>query len=160
SRTNKALCADTLDNEFATVWYGVADPQTLRLTYCGAGHDWPLVVRMPRNRPVEDKDVQRLTADGMALGIDPAQKYPKGTFQLERGDVLVTFTDGLHDARDFEGRRYGGTRLRRAILDLLRAEPEASAARTVEHVIAQLRQFTGLSGRNDDVTLVVMRVQR
>ena len=160
ARVNKALARDTLDNEFATVWYGVADPNTLRLTYCGAGHDWPLLFRMPRDRKVEDRDVQRLTADGMALGIDPAQKYPKGTFQLERGDVLVTFTDGLHDARDFEGKRFGGTRARRALLELLREEPDASASRIVDHTIAHLRQFTGLSSRTDDVTIVVLRVRR
>ncbi len=158
SRTNKALCADTLDNEFATVWYGVADPVSLRLTYCGAGHDWPLLVRVPSNRPVEDKDVQRLTADGMALGIDPNQKYPKGTFQLERGDVLVTYTDGLHDAMNFEGKRFGGTRLRKSLVALLAAEPQASAARIVDHIIAQVRQHTGLNRRVDDITVVVMRV--
>jgi serine phosphatase RsbU (regulator of sigma subunit) len=158
SRTNKALVADTLDNEFATVWYGVADPQSLRLTYCGAGHDWPLLVRVPRDRPVEDKDVQRLTADGMALGIDPVQKYPKGMFQLELGDVLVTYTDGLHDAQNFDGKRYGGTRLRKALVELLAAEPKATAARIVEHVIAKVRQHTGLNRRIDDITVVVMRV--
>lgn len=160
SRVNKALWRDTLDNEFATVWYGVADPQTLRLTYCGAGHDWPLLVRLPSGRPVEDKDVQRLTADGMALGIDPSQKYPKGMVQLQPGDVLVTYTDGLHDATNFEGRRFGGTRLRRALIELLTAEPDATASRVVDHVIAQVRQHAGLSGRSDDITVVVMRVKR
>lgn len=158
NRTNTALSADTLDNEFATAWYGVADPASLRLTYCGAGHDWPLLVRVPRDRTVEDKDVQRLTADGMALGIDPGQRYLKGTVQLERGDVLVAFTDGLHDAMNFEGKRFGGTRLRKALLALLAAEPTASAARIVEYVIAQVRQHTGLSPRGDDITVVVMRV--
>lgn len=158
SRTNKALCRDTLDNEFATAWYGVADPHTLRLTYCGAGHDWPLLVRMPLDRAVEDKDVQRLTADGMALGIDPTQKYPKGMFQLQRGDVLLAFTDGLHDATNFEGKRFGGTRLRKAIVELLAQEPHATATRIVDHVIARVRQHAGLSGRSDDITVVVMRV--
>jgi sigma-B regulation protein RsbU (phosphoserine phosphatase) len=158
SRTNKALSEDTLDNEFATVWYGVVDPQSLRLTYCGAGHDWPLLIRMPRDRKVEDKDVQRLTADGMALGIDPHQKYPKGMFQMEHGDVLVAYTDGLHDATNFDGKRYGGTRLRKALVDLLAAEPRASASRIVDHVIAQVRQHTGMNKRIDDITIVVMRV--
>ena len=160
SRVNKALWRDTLDNEFATVWYGVADPHSLRLTYCGAGHDWPLLVRAPQGRPVEDKDVQRLTADGMALGIDPTQKYPKGMFQLQHGDVLVTYTDGLHDATNFEGKRFGGTRLRKALVELLAADPHASASRIVDHIIAQVRQHAGLSGRNDDITVVVMCVKR
>lgn len=158
SRVNRSLALDTLDNEFATVWYGVADPHSLRLTYCGAGHDWPLLVRVPQTRPVEDKDVQRLTADGMALGIDPTQKYPKGTFQLAPRDVMVVFTDGLHDATNFEGKRFGGTRLRKALLELLASEPEASAARIVDHIIAQVRQHAGVSGRSDDITVVVMRV--
>lgn len=157
-RVNRALVRDTLDNEFATVWYGVVDPQSLRLTYCGAGHDWPLLVRVPRDRPVEDRDVQRLTADGMALGIDEDQKYPKGTFQLQPRDVLLIFTDGLHDATNFEGKRFGGTRLRNAVVEVLAAEPEASATRIVDHVLAQVRQHTGLSGRSDDLTVVVMRV--
>lgn len=107
---------------------------------------------------MEEKDLHRLTADGMALGIDETQKYPKGTFQLRERDVLVAFTDGVHDATNFEGRRFGGTRLRAAVLDVLAHEPDAGASRIVDHVLAQVRQHTGLSGRGDDLTLVVMRV--
>lgn len=157
-RTNAALARDTLDHEFATVWYGVADPQTLRLTYCGAGHDWPLLVRMPKDRTVEDNDVQRLTADGMALGIDPTQKYPKGMFQLFAGDVIVAFTDGLHDATNLEGRRFGGTRLRKTLLEILAAEPDARPSRIIDHILMAVRQHAGLTGRNDDITVIVMRV--
>jgi phosphoserine phosphatase RsbU/P len=164
SRTNRALVRDTLDNEFATCWYGVADPATLRLTYCGAGHDWPILVRLPRNpdgslsRPVSEQDLIRLTADGMALGIDAQQIYPKGIVHLQPGDCLVATTDGVHDATNFDGKRFGGTRLRKAILEILAEEPKASAARVVEHVIRNIRQFTGLAGRADDLTLLVLRV--
>ncbi len=157
-RVNRALVRDTLDNEFVTMWYGVADPVSLRLTYCAAGHDWPLLVRVPRDRPVEDRDCQRLTADGMALGIDPTQEYPLGVFQLHARDVIVAWTDGLHDAVDFEGRKFGGTRVRRALLELLEREPGASAARIVDHILASVRQFSGLAGRTDDITVVVLRV--
>jgi serine phosphatase RsbU (regulator of sigma subunit) len=73
--------------------------------------------------------------------------------------VLVAYTDGLTDSTDFEGRRFGGTRVRRALVDLLSREPAASATRIVEHIFWQLRQFSGLSRRIDDVTLVVMRVR-
>lgn len=157
-RVNRALVRDTLDNEFVTLWYGVADPVTLRLTYCAAGHDWPLLARVPRDRAITERDCERLTADGMALGIDPTQEYPLGVKQLAPRDVLVAWTDGLHDATDFEGRKFGGTRLRRALVDLLAREPEASAARVVDHVLAEVRQFSGLSGRTDDITIVALRV--
>ncbi len=157
-RVNRALVRDTLDNEFVTLWYGVADPVSLRLTYCAAGHDWPLLIRVPRDRPVTDRDCQRLTADGMALGIDPTQEYPLGVFQLQPRDVIVAWTDGLHDAVNFEGQRFGGTRLRSALVELLEREPGASAARIVDHVLAAVRQFSGLSGRTDDITVVALRV--
>lgn len=158
ARVNAALVRDTRDNEFTTVWYGVIDPVSLRLTYCGAGHEWPMVVRPRRDRPVADEDVMRLTADGMALGIDATQTYSRGTFDLKPGDVLVAYTDGLTDSTNFESKRFGGTRVRRCVLDLLSREPDASAARIVEQMFWELRQFSGLSRRVDDVTLVVVRV--
>ncbi len=158
-RVNAALVRDTRDNEFATLWYGVVDLSSLRLTYCGAGHEWPLLIRLPRDRAVRDDDVQRLTADGMALGIDASQTYPHGTIDLAPDDILIAFTDGLTDANDFEQRRFGGTRLRRTLVEFLSREPDASASQIVEHVFWQLRQFSGLNRRVDDVTLVVMRVR-
>ncbi len=162
SRSNKALVRDTLDNEFATVWYGVADPVSLRLTYCGAGHDWPILVHVPKagDRRVQESDLTRLTADGMALGIDAQQAYTKGMVDLAPGDCLVAFTDGVHDATNFESKRFGGTRLRRAILEVLANEPDAPAQRVVEHILWHIRQFSGLAGRADDLTLVVLRVKR
>ncbi|MBX3385830.1 MAG: SpoIIE family protein phosphatase [Phycisphaeraceae bacterium] len=157
-RVNAALVRDTLDHEFATVWYGVADPHSLRLTYCSAGHDWPLHIRPPAQGPVTDADVRRLTADGMALGIDPAQKYPKGTVQLRAGDVVVAYTDGLHDALNPDGKRFGGTRLRRSVVELLKQEPSAGPSRIIDHVLAAVRQHAGLAGRNDDITVIALRV--
>lgn len=158
SRVNAALVRDTQDNEFTTLWYGVVDPRTRLLTYCAAGHEWPLVVRVPPDRPVTESDLLRLTADGMALGIDASQAYPYGHFEFRPGDILVAYTDGLTDASNFEGKRFGGTRVRRSLLGLLTREPNATAARIVEQIFWELRQFTGLSQRVDDVTLVVMRV--
>ncbi|MGE3109803.1 MAG: PP2C family protein-serine/threonine phosphatase [Phycisphaerales bacterium] len=158
-RVNAALTRDTRDNEFATLWYGVVDTHSLNLTYCGAGHEWPLLIHVPRDRTIEESDIERLTADGMALGIDDSQRYPHGTVQLRPGDVLVAFTDGLTDSTDFEQHRFGGTRLRKSLLSFLAKEPGASAAAIVEHVFWQLRQFSGLNRRVDDVTLVVLRVR-
>jgi sigma-B regulation protein RsbU (phosphoserine phosphatase) len=161
-RVNQALVRDTLDNEFATLWYGVLDPASLRLTYCGAGHEWPMLFRAPpasAGRPIGTEDVVRLTADGMALGIDPHQKYPYGVFDLKPGDVLVIYTDGLTDASDFSGKRFGGTRIRKAIVELLAAEPQASAQRVVDHLAWHIRQFCGLNTPTDDMTVVVLRVK-
>lgn len=158
ARVNSALVADTRDDEFATMWYGVADPLTLTLSYCAAGHEWPILVRCRGWRAPGEEELSRLTADGMALGVDGSQRYSHGSFRLEPGDAIVAYTDGLTDATAFDGRRFGGTAVRRAVLDVLREEPRASAARIVQHVIWSLRQFTGLAPRTDDVTVVALRV--
>ncbi|MEX2217479.1 MAG: GAF domain-containing SpoIIE family protein phosphatase [Phycisphaerales bacterium] len=159
ARVNRALCRDTLDHEFATLWYGVIDAGALRLTYCSAGHEPPMLVRMPAGRAPAEADLTELTVGGMAVGIDPSQQYLRGTCDLRPGDVLVAYTDGVTDTLDFQRRRFGRIRLRQAVLALLGREPEAPAARVLEHILWELRQFAGVLERPDDQTLVVLRVR-
>lgn len=157
SRCNRALARDTLESEFATLWVAMADPVSLRLTYCGAGHEGPLVFRVPAHRPPTAADVDELGVGGMALGIDPSQRYSLGSFQLRPRDVMVAYTDGLPDMTDFENRRFGKERLKRAVLDLLQSAPEASAAQIVDGLMRSLRSFSGVKQADDDVTIVVLR---
>lgn len=159
SRCNKALARDTLESEFATLWVGAIDPATLRVTYCGAGHEGPLVFRVPAHRPPTAADVDELGVGGMALGIDPSQRYALGRFELQAGDCLVAYTDGLPDTTNFQGQRFGKSGLKQAVLDLLQAAPQASSGAIVEGVMRALRNFGGLKSAEDDVTLVVARVR-
>lgn len=158
ARVNQALCRDTRDNEFASLWYGIIDPQSLRLTYCSAGHEPTIIVRVPKHRPPNNADIDELSVGGMVVGIDPSQRYQRAVCDLKPRDVLVAITDGVTDATDFSGRRFGRARVRDAILRILSNEPEASAARILEHLHWELRQFAGLSARPDDSTTVVVRV--
>jgi len=160
AKVNTALCRDTLDNEFATLWYGVIDPNTLRLTYCSAGHEPPLVVRVPTHRAPGGADIDELTVGGMVVGIDRSQRYQRAVYDLQPGDVLIAYTDGMTDQTNFRKEKFGKKRLRQAILDTLAAEPEASAASIAERLLWHLRQFAGLAPRADDETLVVVRVAR
>ncbi len=158
ARTNRALARDTLESEFATLWYGVADPRSLHLTYCAAGHEPPLIIRVPEHRAPTTADVDELATGGMAAGIDPSQRYQRGHFDLSRGDIMVCYTDGITDATNFEMKRFGKRRLIDALLETLGANPKASASEVVEGVFWQIRQFVGLSPQSDDQTLLVMRV--
>jgi sigma-B regulation protein RsbU (phosphoserine phosphatase) len=150
-RVNAALCRDTLDNEFATLWYGVIDTERLRVTYCAAGHEPPLVFRTGK--------IDELAEGGMAVGIDPTQTYQRGTYDLAPGDVILAYTDGATDVANFEGKKFGKKRLREAVQGLLSREPAAPAARIVEQVFWELRQFGGILERPDDQTVVVVRVR-
>ena len=71
---------------------------------------------------------------------------------------MLICTDGLADARDFNGEKFGKARVRTALVDLLAAEPDASADRIADHLIWENRRFVGMNRRADDTTLVVVRV--
>ena len=155
---NRAMCRDTLSNEFATLWYGVIDPGSLTLSYVAAGHDPPLIVRVPQHRPAAPPDMDELSTGGLVVGIDPSQRYQVATCDLAPGDVLLAYSDGLPDARNFQQQRFGKDRLRAALLDVLGAKPDANAAHIADSIMWQVRRFTGLAPRADDQTLLVVRV--
>jgi sigma-B regulation protein RsbU (phosphoserine phosphatase) len=159
SRVNAALCRDTLDNEFATLWYGVIDTDKLRLTYSSGGHEPPLVFRSVKGRALAIADIDELSVGGMAVGIDPTQQYQSGTYDLHSGDVIVAYTDGVTDMLNFERKKFGKPRVRQAILNILAQEPNASAGRITDHLFWELRQFGGILERPDDQTVVVIRVK-
>lgn len=159
SRVNIALCRDTLDNEFATLWYGVLDPKTLRLTYCNAGHDPPLLVRNGKAHPLD--------VGGMIVGVDKAQDYDKGLWDLETGDVVMLYTDGLTEAMNAEHVKFGRKRVEAALLAAIdkanAPRPDGTpgtgaAADILNHVLWEMRRFTGLRRSIDDTTLVVLKV--
>ncbi len=157
ANVNVAMCRDTLESEFATLWYGVVEPGSGRLTYCSAGHEPPFLVRVRGGkRPTRD-DVMPLGVGGLVLGVDPAQEYPRYVHQLESGDVLVAFTDGVTDARNFQGEKWGWSRFVESVLSCLSEKPGASAADVLDHVVWASRRFVGLRRRVDDETLVVLR---
>lgn len=160
NRVNQAMCRDTLDNEFATIFYGVYDPQIRRLTYCNAGHEPPLLVRTPEGATAQDADITELPGSGMVVGIDPAERYERSHFDLVPGDTLLICTDGLADARDFDGAKFGKKRIRESLVALLAAEPDAGADRIADHLIWENRRFVGMNRRTDDTTLVVLRMTR
>ncbi len=159
SRVNIALCNDTRDNEFASLWYGVINPQTRRLTYCSAGHEPPMVIRFPSTRPPTDADITELNVGGMVVGIDPGQQYQRAVFDLIPRDIVIAFTDGLMDATNFEAQRFGKPRIRAAIVRALTENPTMTATQLLDKLLWEVRQFTGLSPRPDDLTLIVVRMK-
>ncbi len=155
-RVNKALCIDTLESEFATLWYGLYDRGQRMLRYCSAGHEPPFVLRLNGSGEI---DVVRLARGGLVVGIMPEEEYEAGEIALQPGDVLVAFTDGLAEASSFSGERFGVARIQRAAMEALREDREAGARQVIERIFWEQRQFVGLNAKMDDQTVVVVRVQ-
>lgn len=152
-RTNIFLTRDTLDQEFATLFFAAIDPHTRTLTYTNAGHEPPFVVRAGAGH------AEPLTEGGTILGVDETQDFPSASVTLAPGDTLVVCTDGLIEAQNFEGRAYGRRRLRDTVTRYLRENPEATSRAVADHAIWEVRRFVGLHEHADDTTIAVIRVR-
>lgn len=159
-RVNQSMCRDTLANEFATLWFGVVEPEQQRLWFCGAGHDPPMILRVPPHRAPTAADLDDLATGGLVVGIDPSQRYQVTSCDLHPGDVLVAYSDGVTDARNFDGERYGKDRLRASLIKNLALEPDLGANGLADRLMWDVRRFVGLTDRVDDQTLVVLRTDR
>ena len=157
-RVNRELTRDTLDNEFVTALIAAYDDASRTLHLCSAGHDPPLLARRGKKG---ERTVTALAPEGsggMLLGIDPAQRYSDGGVALDPGDVVLAYTDGASEAMNFDGKKFGAQRVRDALASVLEARPCASAQEIVDHVLWEIRRFTGLAPSSDDITLVAIRV--
>lgn len=154
-RVNVTLTRDTLPSEFATAFFGTLDASRRVLTYCSAGHDPPLLFRQDALR----KPPIRLDRSGALLGVDETHTFERAQVQLQAGDTLVVYSDGVTDAMNYEHRKFGRTRLTDSVRDQLLNFPASSARDIVERVVWDVRRFVGLNtAENDDLTVLVARV--
>lgn len=150
TRVNRDLCRDSLPSEFATIWYGLLDPETGGLDWSTAGHEQPLIVRA-------DGRCEELPIGGLVAGIDPAMVYTDEHAALQPGESLIAYTDGLPDVMNFDAERFGKRRLRELVGRLRERGHADSAAEVLGRILRELRQFGGLTVRPDDTTIVVVR---
>ena len=156
-RTNRDLVLDTKPNEFATLWYGVIDTETKRLTYCNAGHEPPLVCRLDDDAEDGFAFIPLFTG-GMIIGYDETVRYDRDFIDLQETDTLIIFSDGLTDAMNFDDERYTLNRVKQALRTLLTEQPQASARDILNHLLWEVRRYFGFRHQTDDITLLVARI--
>ncbi|MEM1353484.1 MAG: SpoIIE family protein phosphatase [Planctomycetota bacterium] len=146
SRVNSALYRDTLDNEFATLWYGTIDHASRRLTYCNAGHEPALLLRGDRIIPLD--------AGGMVVGVLEDATFTKGVIDLKPGDTVLLYSDGLTDAMDPDDDRFGRERVDAVLEEIATLPAEAG----IDRVLLRVDKHRIARRANDDTTVVVIRV--
>ena len=144
-RVNLMLCRDTKPSEFVTLFYGVLDAKAKRLTYCNAGHPPALILR--------NGEIIELAGENMVLGIDPNEVFKQTFIELQDGDLLLMYTDGLPDAMNFQQQTFG----RQRVVDAFRKGGD-TAEIVSQNILWELRKFVGISKRTDDVTMVVAKI--
>jgi phosphoserine phosphatase RsbU/P len=137
------------DERFVTAFYGVFDRRCRQFTYANAGHPFPYHFSARRNR------TEPLSARGFLLGISPDEVYRERCLNLEAGDRLCLFTDGLPDTRNDMGESFGVDRVCTA---LATSPNECDAPAWVAILLGQLAKFRGSQRPTDDTTLVMAKV--
>ncbi|GEM_PF-1874656 len=147
-RLNDAVAQAVHSEVFITLFYGVLDTTTNKLTYANAGHELPLLLRC------DTGDCVRLESTGQPMGIFPNAVYESRTIELADGDALILYTDGITEARH-EKRFFGYAGLETSVADArsLQADDMANA------IMARVKDFTG-GGLGDDAALVVIKAPR
>ncbi|HEX4609077.1 MAG TPA: SpoIIE family protein phosphatase [Urbifossiella sp.] len=144
---NRRLLA-LADDRFVTAFYGLLDRRTRVFTYAVAGHPPPL------RYAARTGEVKPLTGQGFLLGIMPEEVYREREVQLDPGDRLLFYTDGLIEARNEIGETFDTDRL----IAAFREHAAAPADRLTAALMAGHRRFCGTQPPGDDVTVVVVEL--
>ena len=146
TKTNEAICSNNQEEMFVTVWLGILEISTGRLTAANAGHEYPAL-----KRPGEDFALLK-ERHGFVLGGMEGIRYKEYELRLEPGTKLFLYTDGVPEATDGETTLFGTERMLAALNETPDASPEeilGNVRRAVDGFVKDAEQF-------DDLTMLCM----
>lgn len=144
-RLNRQLYASTQTEKYATFFYAIYDGATRKLTFTNAGHPPPFYFHRGK--------IERLETGGTVVGLFGPATYEQAVIQLEPGDMLVAFTDGMTEPENSFGEEFGEGRLLEAAQRASASPPEEM----VKEIYRTVNDWTGSPELQDDMTLVVAR---
>jgi sigma-B regulation protein RsbU (phosphoserine phosphatase) len=144
---NHQLYESTPDAKYATLFLGIYDGSTRRLTYANGGHLPPILIS-------EGGSSQLLDCGGTVVGLFDNLSFPEATVQLRPGDVLIAYSDGVTEPENDYG-EFGEERL----IQLVRSNRHLPLERITEIVTAAVEDWIGDNEQPDDVTLVLARAR-
>ncbi len=150
---NRVMYAD-LENSrrFVTLFYSEYDPTTRCLFYSNAAHNPPLLWKR------ESHSMERIDTVGMLIGLYPDSDYENGQIQLDIGDTILYYTDGMTDAVSPNGDRFDEDNLLKAFK--WACEKGLEPQGILDYLFEKIQRFVGDSNAaSDDMTLVVMQLK-
>jgi len=146
--TNSYITTNHLElNYFATLFFGMVDPLTGAMSYINGGHCPPIIVG------ADGQVKTTLKATGTPVGMMPDAVYTIGEAQLEPGDILFGYSDGVTDARNPAGKMYTEKRM----LELLQSRPPSSAQELLLRFKSALTEHISTADQYDDITMIAVR---
>jgi phosphoserine phosphatase RsbU/P len=150
SNVNRLVYEASTTNRYATFFYAQYESAERKLTYVNAGHNPPYLLRSGEEQPI------LLTEGGPVVGMLPPilVNYSQGEVQLEPGDVIVGFTDGISEAMNLDEEEWG----EEALLTTLAAVRGLSSNEIHDVCVAGADQFAAGAEQHDDMTMIVVRI--
>lgn len=146
-RANDLYLVDAHDSSmFSTIWIGIYDPANRSLEYCSQGHPPAILIR--------GRVLEELWTPGIALGAQKVDVIPTKEVMLEKGDLLVLYTDGIIEAHDPDNELFGKKRLH----ELLLRKHSATSQQIADKILENVQLFSQGAAQHDDMTLLIFRI--
>ena len=147
-KTNENIFESNKEKMFVTVWFGILEISSGKITAANAGHEYP-AVRQPDGRFELLKDKH-----GFMIGIRKNKKYTEYELELPKGATLFVYTDGVSEATDSSKTLFGTDRM----LEALNKKPDASPERLLGNVHTAVNEFVGDAPQFDDLTMLAIKI--
>ncbi len=145
SAVNEEICRNNPSEMFVTVWFGILEISTGRLSCCNAGHEYPFLRQNGKFALYKDRH-------GMMIGVREGIRYRDYELLLEPGDALFVYTDGIPDAQNAENEFFGLARTE----ETLNAAEQQSAVTILDSVKQATDGFRGDTDQFDDLTMLCL----
>ena len=150
TKTNEALCSNNQVDMFVTVWLGILEISTGKLTAANAGHEYPVIKRADGSFEIfKDKH-------GFVIGGMDGTVYTEYDIRLDTGDKLFLYTDGVPEATNSEGKMFGIDRMLGALND----SPDSSPEQLLSNVRKSVADFAGNAEQFDDLTMLCIEYKK
>jgi len=145
NRVNQLLCEKSLPFQFVTLFLFLLSPDGAG-NFISAGHNPAYLFRSATGK------IEALVSDAFVLGMFDFASYQSGTLHLDKGDILVVYSDGLTDAEDEQREMFGEDRL----LEIIRREAPLGSHAVEQALLTAVQEFTQGMPQTDDITFVVV----
>lgn len=143
---NLSLCTDNEKCTFVTFFFARLDLKTGLLEYCNAGHNPPVLMY--------DGEVKFFAkSESTPLGVWEEAEYPSHSIQLNHGDTLLLYTDGVTEAMDSEGKEFGNENTLSCVTESNSKTPEG----LINSILQRVHQHAGDTPQSDDITMLCIR---
>jgi len=145
-QTNTAICKKNDEEMFVTVWLGILEISTGKITASNAGHEFPIIKKADGGYEIfKDKH-------GFVVGVMAGLKYKDYEFTLEKGGTLFLYTDGLPEATDGKDELFGMDR----VLDVLNRNKDTGPHDLLPEIQRTVDDFVGNAAQFDDLTMLAV----